>query len=194
MISKTQISAQKLRKTARRKSVRLQNFLVQTTLSNNDISKMLQVLTVILPQNWCLSQRGAIDLSASSSLQIHLTFTALPGSFSNVVRMRTRSLWTKHFGHWSGSSCTREIALSVREVQRVAGSSSSSSWQLSVTTIYLYMLWNHYYTINAVSSPGGVVTCTLQRIIFNRLLDLDVTEININFEINIKSIEARKFK
>ena len=56
------------------------------------------------------------------------------------------------------------------------------------------MLWNHYYTINAVSSPGGVVTCTLKIIIFNRLLDLDVTEININFEINIKKYRNKKIK
>jgi len=40
----------------------------------------------------------------------------------------------------------------------------------------------------------GVVTCTLKRIIFNRFLDLDVTEININFEINIKEYRNMKIK
>ena len=40
----------------------------------------------------------------------------------------------------------------------------------------------------------GVVTRTLKRIIFNRFLDLDVTEININFEINIKKYRNMKIK
>ena len=32
---------------------------------------------------------------------------------------------------------------------------------------YLFIhAWNHYYTINAVSSSGVVVTCTLERILF----------------------------
>ena len=51
---------------------------------------------------------------------------------------------------------------------------------------YLFIhAWNLYYTINAVSSFGVVVTCTLERILF---LGLAVAEININFEINIKKV------
>ena len=46
--------------------------------------------------------------------------------------------------------------------------------------------WNHYYTINAVSSSEVVLLVHLkERIIF---LGLAVTEININFEINIKEV------
>ena len=45
--------------------------------------------------------------------------------------------------------------------------------------------WNLYYTINAVSSSGVVVTCTLEKIPF---LGLAVAEINIKFEINIKKV------
>ena len=50
---------------------------------NNDISKTVQVLTVILSQNWCLSQRGAIGplnvFTALNSLWSIELFTALPG-------------------------------------------------------------------------------------------------------------------
>ena len=81
-------------------------FLVKTTNFNNDISKTVQVLTVILSQNWCLSQRGAIRplsvfIAPNSSWSLKL-FTALAGCcplrrtpFSNVVRMRTCSLVPK---------------------------------------------------------------------------------------------------
>ena len=59
----------------------------------------------------------------------------------------------------------------------MVGSSSGSSWQLYVTTIYLYIAWNHYYTINAVSSSEVVLLVHLKaRILF---LGLAVTEINI---------------
>ena len=51
---------------------------------------------------------------------------------------------------------------------------------------YLFIhAWNLYYTINAVSSSGVVVTCTLERILF---LALAVAEINIKFETNIKKV------
>ena len=40
----------------------LSSLLVKTTMSNNDISKMVQVLTVILSRNWCLLQHGALWL------------------------------------------------------------------------------------------------------------------------------------
>ena len=62
--------------------------------------------------------------------------------------------------------------------------SSGSSWQLYVTTIFIHA-WNLYYTINAVSSSGVVVTCTLERILY---LALAVAEINIKFETNIKKV------
>ena len=74
--------------------------------SNNDNSKTVQVLTVILSQNLCLSQRGAIRslsvfIAPNSPWSIKL-FTALTDCcplrrtpFSNVVRMRTRSLVPK---------------------------------------------------------------------------------------------------
>ena len=72
-----------------------------------------------------------------------------------------------------------------REVRRVVGPSSGSSWQLYVTTIYLYMLGTTT-TINAVSSSEVVLLVHLkERILF---LGLAVTEININFEINIKKV------
>ena len=69
----------------------------------------------------------------------------------------------------------------------MVGPSSGSSWQLYVTTIYLFIhAWNHYYTINAVSSSEVVLLVHLkERILF---LGLAVTEININFEINIKKV------
>ena len=81
-------------------------FLVKTTKFNNDISKTVQVLTVILSQNWCLSQRGALQplsvfIATNSPWSIKL-FSALPGCcllrrtpFSNVVRMRIRSFVPK---------------------------------------------------------------------------------------------------
>ena len=52
---------------------------------------------------------------------------------------------------------------------------------------YLFIhAWNHYYTINAVSSSEVVLLVHLkERILF---LGLAVTEININFEINIKKV------
>ena len=74
--------------------------------SNNDNSKTVQVLTVILSQNLCLSQRGAIRslsvfIAPNSPWSIKL-FTALTDCcplrrtpFSNVVRMRRRSLVPK---------------------------------------------------------------------------------------------------
>ena len=49
----------------------------------------------------------------------------------------------------------------------------------------IYTCLDLYYTINAVSSSGVVVTCTLERILF---LALAVTEINIKFETNIKKV------
>ena len=64
----------------------------------------------------------------------------------------------------------------------MVGPSSGSSWQLYVTTSI--HAWNLYYTINAVSSSGVVVTCTLERI----FLDLAVAEIVIKFEVNIKKV------
>ena len=117
MISKTHISAQKPRgrqlnvKVCGYKSAifRLLSFFLsslQPLCSNNDNSKTVQVLTVILSQNWCLSQRGAIRplsvfIATNSPRSIKL-FTALPGCcplrrtpFSNIVRMRTRSLVPK---------------------------------------------------------------------------------------------------
>ena len=81
-------------------------FFVTTICSNNDNSKTVQVLTIILSQNRCLSQRGAIRslnvfIAPNSPWSIKL-FTALTDCcplrrtpFSNVVRMRTRSLVPK---------------------------------------------------------------------------------------------------
>ena len=64
----------------------------------------------------------------------------------------------------------------------MVGPSSGSSWHLYVTTIYLFIhAWNHYYTINAVSSSEVERKNTLLR-------SIAVTEININFEINIKKV------
>ena len=51
--------------------------------------------------------------------------------------------------------------------------------------------WNHYYTINTVSSSGVVVTCTFERIV---VLGLPASEININFEINIKKVKKQENK
>ena len=116
MISKTHISAQRPHgrqlntKVCGSESaiflILLSFFLVKTTNFNNDISKTVQVLTVILSQNWCLSQRGALQplsvfIATNSPWSIKL-FSALLGCcplrrtpFSNVVRMRTRSLVPK---------------------------------------------------------------------------------------------------
>ena len=115
IISKTQISAQKQR--GRQLNAKVcgsesaiflifLSFFLQTTMFNNNILKTVQVLTVILSQNWCLSQRGAIlplnvFIALNSPWSIEL-FTALPGCcplrrtpFSNVVCMRTHSLVPK---------------------------------------------------------------------------------------------------
>ena len=91
-------------KTAKRKSMLLQKCLYSSSIlrydhSNNDDSKTIQVLTVILSQNWCLSQREAIRPSSvftapnSQSCSQHCPLRWTP--FSNVVRMRTRSLVPK---------------------------------------------------------------------------------------------------
>ena len=118
MISKTHISAQQPR--GRKLNAKVCGcksaiFLILSSssssslrplCSNNDNSKSVQVLTVILSQNLCLSQRGAIRslsvfIAPNSPWSIKL-FTALTDCcplrrtpFSNVVRMRTRSLVPK---------------------------------------------------------------------------------------------------
>jgi len=114
MISRPHISAQKARRRQLNAKVCVSEsaiflikfFLVKTTKFNTDISKTVQVLAVILSQNWCLSQRGALQpvsvfIATNSPWSIKL-FSALPGCcpllrtpFSNVVRMRTRSLVPK---------------------------------------------------------------------------------------------------
>ena len=117
MISKTHISAQQPR--GRKLNAKVCGsksaiFLILSSsssslrplCSNNDNSKTVQVLTVILSQNLCLSQRGAIRslsvfIAPNSPWSIKL-FTALTDCcplrrtpFSNVVRMRIRSLVPK---------------------------------------------------------------------------------------------------
>ena len=62
----------------------------------------------------------------------------------------------------------------------MVGPSSGSSWHLYVTTIYLYMLG----TTTTLSMLFQVLKLK-ERILF---LGLAVTEININFEINIKKV------
>ena len=110
MISKTHISAQQPRgrQLTRKCAVAKVAFLsssLRPLCSNNDNSKTVQVLTVILSQNVCLSQRGAIQslsafIAPNSPWSIKL-FTALTDCplrrtpFSNVVRMRTCSLVPK---------------------------------------------------------------------------------------------------
>ena len=113
MIRKTHKCPTAMRKTAKRESVRLQKrhfsyffFLRYDHCSNNDNSKTVQVLTVILSQNLCLSQRGAIRslsvfIAPNSPWSIKL-FRALTDCcpfhrtpFSNVVRMHTHSLVPK---------------------------------------------------------------------------------------------------
>ena len=119
MISKTHISAQQPR--GRKLNAKVCGcksaiFLILSSsssssslrplCSNNDNSKTVQVLTVILSQNLRLSQRGAtrslsVFIAPNSPWSIKL-FTALTDCwplrrtpFSNVVRMRTRSLVPK---------------------------------------------------------------------------------------------------
>ena len=117
MISKTHISAQQPRgrklnakvcgyKSAIFLLLSSSSSSLRPLCSNNDNSKTVQVLTVILSQNLCLSQRGAIRslsvfIAPNSPWSIKL-FTALTDCcplrrtpFSNVVRMRTRSLVPK---------------------------------------------------------------------------------------------------
>ena len=114
MISKTHISAQQPRRRKLNAKVcgcKSAIFLILSSslrplFSNHDNSKTVQVLTVILSQNLCLSQRGAIRslsvfIAPNSPWSIKL-FTALTDCwpsrrtpFSNVVRMRTRSLVPK---------------------------------------------------------------------------------------------------
>ena len=117
MISKTHISAQQPR--GRKLNAKVCGcksaiFLILSSsssslrplCSNNDNSKTVQVLTVILSQNLCLSQRGAIRslsvFTAPNSPWSIKLFTALTDCcplrrtpFSNVVRMCTRSLVPK---------------------------------------------------------------------------------------------------
>ena len=73
--------------------------LCQTT-----ISQTVQVLTVILPRNWCLSQREALqplsvfigtNLSWSIKLGCPVAVCCVGRPFSNVVRMCTSSLVPK---------------------------------------------------------------------------------------------------
>ena len=69
----------------------------------------------------------------------------------------------------------------------MVGPSSGSSWHLYVTTIYLYMLG----TTTTLSMLFQVLKlCYLSRHLKERILflGLAVTEININFEINIKKV------
>ena len=115
MISKTHISAQQpcgRQLNAKVCGCKSAIFLILSSsslrplCSNNDNSKTVQVLTVILSQNLCLSQRGAIRslsvfIAPNSPWSIKL-FTALTDCcplrrtpFSNVVRMRARSLVPK---------------------------------------------------------------------------------------------------
>ena len=68
----------------------------------------------------------------------------------------------------------------------MVGPSSGSSWQLYVTTIYLYMLGTTTTLSMLFKSSEVVLLVHLkERILF---LGLAVTEININFEINIKKV------
>ena len=64
----------------------------------------------------------------------------------------------------------------------MVGPSSGSSWQLYVTTIYLYMLGTAT-TLSVLFQVLGY--CTLERILF---LGIAITEININYEINCKKL------
>ena len=134
MISKTHTSAQKPRERQLNAKVcgcesGILRLFVKTTEFNNDISKTVQVLTVILSQNWCLSQRGALQLLsvfiATNSLWSIKLFSALLGCcplrrtpFSNVVRMRTRSLvpkpniglgaWLVHMSQYTAGTVSSE--------------------------------------------------------------------------------------
>ena len=78
-------------------------FFVQTTLFNNNTSKMVQVVIVIIEQNWCSPPHGVLrPLSAFITLSLLWSiklFTALPGCcplhrtpFSDLVRKWTCSL------------------------------------------------------------------------------------------------------
>ena len=84
-------------------------------------------------------------------------------------------------------SCTRKKirkSASRRELRRVAGPSSGSSWQLYVTTIS-YTCLEPLLHYQCWSSSGVVVTV---QILLDFKLGLAVTEININFQINIKKV------
>ena len=103
------------------------SFFSLATMFNNNISKKVQVLTVILSQNWFLSQRGALRplsvfIATNSPWSIKL-FLALPSCcplcrtpFSNVLyacaevvsfpNQRPQSLV------WERDWCTREIVAS----------------------------------------------------------------------------------
>ena len=81
-------------KTVKRKSVRLQKyhfsssfFLVKTTMFNNNISKTIQVLTVILSQKRSLSQHRAVwplgVFIATNSPWLIKLFSALPDCWQN---------------------------------------------------------------------------------------------------------------
>ena len=72
------------------------SFLVQTTLSNNDNSKTLQVLTDILSQNWCLSHQISTTTQRLHSYKFALVdkaflSTAQPG----WVEQALKSTWQK---------------------------------------------------------------------------------------------------
>ena len=112
MISKTHISGQKPR--GRKLNAKVSFFVVfflrYDFCSNNDNSKTVQALTLILARNGCSSQRAASqplsDFIASNLLWSKKLFSALPGCcplrrmpFSNLVRMHASSLVHKP-GHW----------------------------------------------------------------------------------------------
>ena len=178
MICKTHKCPNATWKTAKPKSVwqrkcHISPFLVQTTLSNSDVLKTVKVLTVILSQNWCLSQCRALQLlgvfiATNLPWSIKL-FTALPGCcplhwtlFSNVVRMHTCGLVPK--------PKTTVIGLGVRLVhtwnhklasQRTAGtvSSCSSCQGLCPAFICLFIAMLRNSLLAALVTLGWSCSC-----------------------------------
>ena len=124
VISKTHISGQKPRGRQLNKKVCgsksaifvILSFFVQTTLSNNDNSKTVQALTLILARNGCSSQRTAskplsIFIASNSPWSmkaIHntlwLLFVVKDAIFQFCTHAHTKSRsQAKYHVHWSGN-------------------------------------------------------------------------------------------
>ena len=135
-------------------------FLFKTTMFNNGILKTVQVLMIILAQNWCLSQCRALQslsvLIASQLPSSIKPFTVLPGCcllcrtpFSNHMKKFSLFAPFRWDSHHLTSFCTIFVTfLSFLESVSIILLSITQkwiAWQISSTSIpYCYSCINHF--------------------------------------------------